>query len=119
MNFKTFCCLFILCSGVVLSCQNQEDEKKPAGLIPEEKFAEILVDIRLLEGAYAQRFQEVDTSVYKIDSYYEQLFSKHQITRSAFLESNQYYALHPDVLIRIENKVAAKLDSLPADQPFN
>ncbi|MFM9006302.1 MAG: DUF4296 domain-containing protein [Flavobacteriales bacterium] len=86
---------------LVFSCESGSEEAKPAGLLSEEKMTDVLVDVRLLEGAYSGDFQRVDSSQYTIDSYYEQLFAKHQITRTVFLESSEYYALHPEVLLRI------------------
>jgi hypothetical protein len=91
------------------SCTN---EAKPAQLIPEEKFAELLADVRLLEGAYAGDFQRVDTSEYTIGAYYEQLFAKHHTSRSIYLESNAYYANHSEAMLRIETEVARKLEAM-------
>ncbi|MFM7726873.1 MAG: DUF4296 domain-containing protein, partial [Flavobacteriales bacterium] len=101
---------------LVLSCESGSEEAKPAGLLSEEKMTDVLVDVRLLEGAYSGDFQRVDSSQYAIDSYYEQLFAKHQITRAAFLESSEYYALHPEVLLRIETEVGKKLEALSVEQ---
>ena len=102
---------------ILQSCSESTGEKKPDGLISEEKMAEIMVDVRLLEGTYAGDFQRVDSSEFKMDSYYEQLFAKHNITREAFLASSEYYALHPEDLLRIETEVGKKLEVLSAEEP--
>ena len=94
----------------VVSCQSESEESKPPGLLSEEKMAEVLTDVRLLEGAYAGDFQRVDTSEYAIGAYYEQLFTKHQLTRSSFLENYTYYANHPEMMIRVETEVSRKLE---------
>jgi hypothetical protein len=94
----------------VFSCKSGSEESKPSGLISEEKMAEVLTDVRLLEGAYAGDFQRVDTSEYAIGAYYEQLFTKHQLTRSSFLENYTYYANHPEMMIRVETEVSRKLE---------
>jgi Domain of unknown function (DUF4296) len=107
----------VLLSVLCLQACADTIDQKPQQLLAEEKMADLLVDVRLLEGAYAGDFQRVDTSEYGIGAYYEQLFAKHGITRSVFLESNEYYALHPEALLRIETEVARKLDSLSAATP--
>lgn len=117
MNMRVFLYSLILAAVALQSCSDSVVEKKPDGLISEEKMAEIMVDIRLLEGAYAGDFQRVDSSEFKMDSYYEQLFTKHNITREAFLASSEYYALHPEDLLRIETEVGNKLEVLSAEEP--
>jgi hypothetical protein len=114
MNMRILFYSIILAAVGLQSCSDSGVEKKPDGLIPEEKMAEIMVDVRLLEGTYAGDFQRVDSSEFNIESYYEQLFVKHNITRGAFLASSDYYALHPDELLRIETEVAKKLEVLSA-----
>jgi hypothetical protein len=103
--------------SLMFSCGSAHEESKPTGLLSEEKMAEVLTDVRLLEGAYAGDFQRVDTSEYAIGAYYEQLFIKHGIARDEFLESNEYYALHQEELMRIETQVVRMLDSLSASTP--
>jgi len=95
---------------LIFSCKSGSEENKPAGLISEEKMADVLTDIRLLEGAYAGDFQRVDTSEYAIGAYYEQLFAKHQLNRSSFMDSYTYYAQHPEMMLRVETEVSRKLD---------
>jgi hypothetical protein len=112
-----FIYIFALLSVMLQQACAETSDKKPQHLLSEEKFAEVLLDIRLLEGAYAGDFQRVDTSQYAIGAYYEQLFLKHGIAREEFLESNEYYALHQEELMRIETQVARMLDSLSASTP--
>jgi hypothetical protein len=107
MNMRKLFYSIILAAVGLQSCSDSGVEKKPDGLIPEEKMAE-------MEGTYAGDFQRVDSSEFNIESYYEQLFVKHNITRGAFLASSDYYALHPDELLRIETEVAKKLEVLSA-----
>lgn len=109
MNRQLFA-LLITALTLVFSCKSSSEERKPAGLISEEKMAEILTDIRLLEGVYAGDFQRVDTSEYAIGAYYEQLFAKHQLVRDVFMESYTYYAEHPEMMMRVETEVSRKLE---------
>ena len=105
----SFAILFVMLT-LVFSCNSGSEEAKPAGLLSEEKMAEVLTDVRLLEGAYAGDFQRVDTSEYAIGAYYEQLFTKHQLTRDSFLENYTYYANHSEMMMRVETEVSRKLE---------
>ena len=105
----SFAILFVTLT-LVFSCNSGSEEAKPAGLLSEEKMAEVLTDVRLLEGVYAGDFQRVDTSEYAIGAYYEQLFAKHQLTRVIFMDSYTYYAQHPEMMLRVETEVSRKLE---------
>jgi hypothetical protein len=112
MRERTLCiALFLLCIHL-FSCKEEVDEPKPTSLLTEEKMAEVLTDVRLLEGVYAGDFQRVDTSEYGIGAYYEQVFTKHEITRVVFVESYSYYAHHPEMMLRVETEVSRKLESM-------
>lgn len=102
--------VFALILFVLYSCTNESADTIPSGIITEEKMAEVLTDIRLLEGVYAGDFQRVDTSEFAIGAYYEQLFVKHQLTRSNFLDSYSYFAQQPEMMLRIETEVSRKLE---------
>lgn len=104
-----------LCA-ICFGCNSRNTEVAPSTILSEERFAEILTDVRLLEGVYAGDFQRIDTSAQSIGAYYEQLFVKHQTNRTTFLESNEYYASHPEVMLRIETEVSRKLEGMPATQ---
>ncbi|MFN5295721.1 MAG: DUF4296 domain-containing protein [Flavobacteriales bacterium] len=99
------------------ACESAQHDSAPAGLISEEKYSDVLTDIRLLEGVYAGDFQRVDTSEYAIGTYYEQLFAKHGIQRAGYLESTDYYARHPEIMLRIETEVSRKLELMSAEAP--
>ena len=115
MKLRLFCGLSFLVALLIISCAQTVNEKKPADLIPEEKFADVMVDVRLLEGAYAGDFQRVDSSEFTMGEYYEQLFARHQITRLSFLESSEYYAHDAEKMLRIETEVGKKLEILSAE----
>jgi hypothetical protein len=99
----------------LVSCESAKQDAAPAGLISEEKYSDVLTDIRLLEGIYAGDFQRVDTSEYSIGEYYEQLFVKHGIQRAGYVESTDYYARHPEIMQRIETEVSRKLELMSAE----
>jgi len=116
--YRSFLVASALAVTLMISCKGGSEEAKPAGLVSEEKMADVLTDIRLLEGAYAGDFQRVDTSEYAIGAYYEQLFSKHQLSRASFMDSYTYYAQHPEMMMRVETEVSLKLEGMavPAAQ---
>ena len=116
--YRSFLVASALAVTLMISCKGGSEEAKPAGLVSEEKMADVLTDIRLLEGAYAGDFQRVDTSEYAIGAYYEQLFSKHQLSRANFMDSYTYYAQHPEMMMRVETEVSLKLEGMavPAAQ---
>ena len=118
MMCRSFLVASALAVTLMVSCKGGSEEAKPAGLVSEEKMADVLTDIRLLEGAYAGDFQRVDTSEYAIGAYYEQLFSKHQLSRASFMDSYTYYAQHPEMMMRVETEVSLKLEGMavPAAQ---
>jgi hypothetical protein len=118
MMYRSFLVASALAVTLMISCKGGSEEAKPAGLVSEEKMADVLTDIRLLEGAYAGDFQRVDTSEYAIGAYYEQLFSKHQLSRASFMDSYTYYAQHPEMMMRVETEVSLKLEGMavPAAQ---
>jgi hypothetical protein len=118
MIFRLLLVVYALVVTLMISCKGGSEEAKPAGLVSEEKLAEVLTDIRLLEGVYAGDFQRVDTSEYAIGAYYEQLFSKHQLSRASFMDSYTYYAQHPEMMMRVETEVSLKLEGMavPAAQ---
>lgn len=109
---RSFLIALILLFSFLFSCREGSDDTQPANLLSEEKMAEVLTDIRLLEGVYAGDFQRVDTSEYAIGAYYEQLFTKHQLSRTSFVESYTYFAHHPEKMLRIETEVSRKLESM-------
>jgi hypothetical protein len=117
MMYRLLLVACALAFTLIISCKNGSEEVNPTGLLSEEKMAEVLTDIRLLEGVYAGDFQRVDTSEYAIGAYYEQLFAKHQLTRSIFMDSYTHYAQHPEMMLRVETEVSRKLEvmAVPAE----
>jgi len=103
--------VFLFC---ITSCESEE--KPPADLMPKDKFTEVLVDVRLLEGAYASRFSRVDAAEFKIDSYYLTLFQKHGVDKQQFLDAYSYYTSRPKEMEAIEGIVMERLSALQATQ---
>ena len=58
-----------LCA-ICFGCASRNTEVAPSTILNEERFAEILTDVRLLEGVYAGDFQRIDTSAQTIGAHY-------------------------------------------------
>lgn len=91
------------------SCQNVEKVEKPENLIPQQKMAEVLTDLSLLNSAknYNRRLLE-DTGL-KPDEY---LYSKHNIDSAQLSQSTRYYASNQNQLEAIYKKVKNNLEKL-------
>jgi hypothetical protein len=103
--------------GVVLAlvfeaCSGSKKDSVPANIIPETRFSNLLIDVRLLEGAYAIEHQRIDSSNAAVGAYYDLLFNRYELTREQYLESYAYYAANPEMMLRIETKISEKLDSM-------
>ena len=110
---------YCLCVAIsIASCTSKpKASAAPSDLIPRDSFVVILTEVRLLEGAYSNSYERVDTSEFTIASYYQRLFREHNITREQYLSSYDYYSKNLDDLPAIESEVAKRLEEmqLPAD----
>jgi len=104
-----------LCTILIIGC----GEKKgvpPANLIPEDKMISLLTDIRLLEGAYSLNYRQVDTSEYKIESYYQKIFKDYNVSKEQFKTSYSFYSTQENKMPAIENAVIERLSEIQAKQ---
>ena len=108
--------VFITITLLTLASCGEEKTPAPADLLSVERFADILRDVRLLEGAYATRYNRVDSSEYKISAYYERLFLDHGITKEQYMATYSYYMNDPKKMIAIEDMVLNKVNILLAEQ---
>lgn len=108
--------LYIWIPLVVLASCGEEKTPPPADLMSVERFADILRDVRLLEGAYATRYNRVDSSEYKINAYYEHLFLDHGITKEQYMATYSYYMNDPKKMMAIEDLILNKITTMQAEQ---
>lgn len=104
---------YIIIALFVSACASKK-ESPPKDLISENEMINLLVDIRLLEGAYSVKYREIDTSDFKIGSYYKKLFSEHGLTSEQFASSYTYYSKQDGKMPELENKVIEKLSETQA-----
>jgi hypothetical protein len=84
----------------------------PKDLIESNKMADVLIDVRIVEGMYGLRVNRTDTLRKALPSAYELLFAKHAITREQFQTSYQYYLQMHDQMIAIEDTIMARLQRM-------
>jgi Domain of unknown function (DUF4296) len=109
---KNWTLIIIAVLGLFISsCGKKTAVQEPT--IAEDKFVDVLTDVRLLEGYYSIKFQSVDSQAGKLSSYYQHLFDRHGITQQQFEENYRIYFMDFDRMNRIEDSVMAHLDRMP------
>lgn len=81
----------------------------PKGLINEDKMVEVLTDIHMAEGMASSLPIPYDSSKKIYPILEKEVFSKHQITDSAYMKSFEYYLGNSKVMERIYSRT---IDSL-------
>ena len=107
--------LVLLCCITMMWSCTQSESKPPAQLIPEEKFVDLLTDVRLLEASYGVRVGRPDTIGKYMDTYYKMLFDKHGVVKEQFTQSYAYYLADHERMLLMEDKVLEKLTLLQAE----
>ena len=96
----------VIALAFVLACSS---DKPPEGILPEDKMVEILVDIHMAEGVASSLTIPYDSSRKVYPVLEKQVFQKHQVEDSVFLESFTYYLRNSATMERI---YARTIDSL-------
>lgn len=100
---RSGCALFILLAG----CSGAEQQPT----IGKEKMIAILLEARLVEGAYATRYERIDSVTGSLNAMYDSAFRRLEIDRPTFESAYKWYASRPELLADVESAV---LDSLNA-----
>jgi hypothetical protein len=107
-HVKKRLCLFFL-PLAFLACTPEEEENKPADLVPTDKMTRILIDVHLTEASIGRTIRNFDTSRVAYKQAHKLVLKRHHVSDSAFKHSYDYYLLHPALLDKIYDNV---LDSL-------
>ncbi|QED38749.1 DUF4296 domain-containing protein [Antarcticibacterium arcticum] len=91
------------------SCQNIEKVEKPKNLISEQKMAEVLTDLSLLNSAKNYNRRLLEETGLKPDEY---LYTKHNIDSAQLSQSTRYYASDQNRLEAIYKNVKTNLEKL-------
>ena len=104
----------ILLMSLAWSC-TPPVKSAPQDLIADDKFVDVLTDVRLLEAAYGARVGRPDTIGKYMDTYYKMVFDKHGIQKDQFFSSYEYYLSQHEKMLLMEDKVLEKLTLLQAE----
>ncbi len=91
------------------SCQDIEKIEKPENLIPEQKMAEVLTDLSILNSAKNYNRKLLEETGLKPDEY---LYTKHNIDSAQLSQSTRYYASDQNSLEAIYKTVRSNLEKL-------
>lgn len=103
--------LVIISIFTLVACAGSQKKMKVAP-IDKNKFMDVMVDVRLLEGTYTVRYQRIDSTNGLMNAYYNQVFNKHEVTRKDFEDSYIAYSLDAKQMIEIEDSVLARLQRI-------
>lgn len=103
--------LFIACSSLLFSCGDLTEVAIPDSVLPEEKMAEVLVDIHLLEASMNLNVAETD----RVRPANIDIFSKHGTTRQEYDESYRFYTENPEKLAEVYQLVLNSLSKMQAE----
>jgi len=99
--FYLIICFFFSCNSSI------EKPQKPKNLIPEDKMAEIMYDVFLLNSAKGVNKMLLETNGVLPEKY---VFEKYSIDSTQFAESNNYYVYNTKTYESILNKIKEKID---------
>ena len=97
----------ILLALLMLSSCAQVEEAPPENLIGEEKMADLILELAVLDAA--KGFVSKDQKE-RIDLDADSFYQFHNIDSAQFTISNAYYAKQPKAYLRIVNMAKTKLD---------
>ena len=97
----------ILLALMMLSSCAQVEEAPPENLIGEEKMADLIFELAVLDAA--KGFVSKDQKE-RIDLDADSFYQFHNIDSAQFAISNAYYAKQPKAYLRIVNMAKTKLD---------
>lgn len=87
----------------------------PQGVLPEDKMVDLMTDVYLMEGYYAdETMYHFDSMPIQIRESYDELFQKYGITQAEFDSNLMYYFHRPETYTSIQQQV---LDRLNQDAP--
>ncbi len=113
---KALYSLFLAVSIFAVSCVDQNAHTtvtKPT--MEKEAFINLLVDARILEGAYSVKYQRIDSASGLLNTYYDQVFQKHGTTRELFKDNFIAYSVDTELMSEIEDSVLARLERIPLE----
>ena len=102
-----------LFSLMLISCT--ENKSRPENILEPKKMAEVLAEIQILEATYNLQYARLDSSKSIMEKGFQQIFAKTGISRESFESSTQYYSLHAEEMIAIQEDVSDLLMAREAE----
>lgn len=103
--------------ALLVGCHN---EPLPEGILDQEAMTNLLTDVYLLEGFYADRTNnQLDSVASEIRTSYDSLFHKHNVTPEQFENNLAYYAGQDDIYDSINQHVLNNIKNYNADTTKN
>lgn len=100
-----------LCLLATFSCEQKEDTALPAGILNEEKFAMVLTDFALSEGAANMNIKNLP--IHQLDSAYAfDPLNDNNVRKGQYDSTVKYYSLHPEIYKRVYEKVLQNLSEM-------
>jgi len=102
---------FILFIVIFSSCKH-----KPDFFIKKEKLVPLIVDLHLADAIFTSR-GIINMNIEEIDSaaYYQTIFDKHQVTRTAFDSTMKYLTARPKKMDVVYEEVLTRLSKMEAE----
>ncbi len=113
MKLPLFIACAILGAFALHSCA--DNDPMPEGLIPREKFVEVLVEVQLIEAIYNQNMVRNDDPRSRIARYYRETFEAFGISREEFTATYAWYYRHPHEMMDIYDEVVMLLTRRQAE----
>ena len=93
--------LFLL---ILFSCSEQQNINE--NIISKEQFTNLLEKIHLAESEFQlNRMKNTDTHQNKLENDYQKIFSEHNVSKTDFENTLQYYSERPELLANIYEKI--------------
>lgn len=117
MNKPTHIAATALAIAMLLAaCTDNDKPKAPNPLFDETRMVEIITDMELTEAKLNFANERGGSADSLKDSYFQQLYDHHGITKEQFAKNLEYYTKKPEVLETIMSRV---IDTLTQKQIQN
>lgn len=114
MKIKYF--FLLITASFLISCGSKDSgENKPDSILDQETFANILLDIELLDATIKQKLLNRSHPKKNAAIYYKQVMDKHNITHEQYQVSFDWWQQHPEGLKEIDELVEEKLKLMKTD----
>ena len=104
--------VIILLFFLVIACDEKDERKRPGNLISQDKMADILHDLYIINGAKGVNRKLLEFNGFMPETY---VLTKYDIDSTQFADSNAYYAFDTDRYKSIVDQVKARLEKEKAE----